>query len=178
VIDNLFQLGEPVEHRGIIVTPLFPRGDPVVRYLTLDEGLPQGLRITEFACEDSARSIMPRPPVLSLPLRNGSVSESSPESQSGKTLRVVRRGCVRRGGRPRGLEPDYFPDYCILAALVLLPDKAKASGWPSACTADAERKTRLLPQGGGVNSGAQARSLHTSAFKIGSDEIGKARSML
>lgn len=42
-----FQLGEPVEHRGIVVTPLFPRRDPVASYVTLDEALPRGLRITE-----------------------------------------------------------------------------------------------------------------------------------
>ena len=42
-----FQLGESVEHRGIVVTPLFPRRDPVASYITLDEALPRGLRITE-----------------------------------------------------------------------------------------------------------------------------------
>ena len=44
---DAFQLGEPVEHRGIVVTPLFPRRDPVAAYITLDEALPRGLRITE-----------------------------------------------------------------------------------------------------------------------------------
>src|SRR4029453_15158359 len=42
-----FQLGDSVEHRGIVVTPLFPRRDPVATYVTLDEALPRGLRITE-----------------------------------------------------------------------------------------------------------------------------------
>jgi hypothetical protein len=42
-----FQLGEPVEHRGVVVTPLFPRRDPVAAYVTLDEALPRGLQITE-----------------------------------------------------------------------------------------------------------------------------------
>ena len=42
-----FQLGEPVEHRGIVVTPLFPARDPVARYITLDEALPRGLTISE-----------------------------------------------------------------------------------------------------------------------------------
>ena len=41
------QLGEPVEHRGIVVTPLFPRRNPVAAYLTLDEALAAGLRVTE-----------------------------------------------------------------------------------------------------------------------------------
>ncbi len=44
---DAFQLGEPVEHRGIVVAPLFPRHDPVASYITLDEALPRGLRITE-----------------------------------------------------------------------------------------------------------------------------------
>ena len=44
---DTFQLGEPVEHRGIVVTPLFPRRDPVAAYITLDEALPRGFHITE-----------------------------------------------------------------------------------------------------------------------------------
>jgi hypothetical protein len=42
-----FQVGDPVQHRGIVVTPLFPRQDPVARYVTLDTGLSRGLTITE-----------------------------------------------------------------------------------------------------------------------------------
>ena len=42
---DTFQLGEPVEHRGIVVAPLFPRHDPVAAYVTLDEALPRGFRI-------------------------------------------------------------------------------------------------------------------------------------
>ncbi len=47
MIQNLIQLGDRMEHRGIVVTPLFPRHDPVAHYITLDEALPQGLRIVE-----------------------------------------------------------------------------------------------------------------------------------
>ena len=42
-----FQLGDPVERRGIVITPLFPARDPVARYITLDEALPRGLTISE-----------------------------------------------------------------------------------------------------------------------------------
>jgi hypothetical protein len=42
-----FQIGGPSEHRRIVVTPLFPRRDPVAEYITLDEALPQALRIGE-----------------------------------------------------------------------------------------------------------------------------------
>jgi len=47
VIQNLIQAGEPAEHRGIVVTPLFPKRDPVTEYVTLDDALPQGLRARE-----------------------------------------------------------------------------------------------------------------------------------
>jgi hypothetical protein len=47
VLLDTIQLGEPVEHRGIVVTPLYPRRDPAARYLTLDEALPLGLCISE-----------------------------------------------------------------------------------------------------------------------------------
>jgi len=53
VIDTVFQPGEPVEHRGIVVTPLFPRRDPLAAYVTLDEALPQGLLITETSASGS-----------------------------------------------------------------------------------------------------------------------------
>ena len=42
-----FQLGEPVDHRGIVLAPLFPLRDPVARYATLDDALTRGLEITE-----------------------------------------------------------------------------------------------------------------------------------
>jgi hypothetical protein len=42
-----FQLGEAVEHRGVVVAPLFPTRDPACDYVTLDEALPRGLAITE-----------------------------------------------------------------------------------------------------------------------------------
>lgn len=41
-----FQVGAPVEHRGIVVAPLFPLRDPVARYLALDVALERGLEIT------------------------------------------------------------------------------------------------------------------------------------
>jgi hypothetical protein len=47
MIENLIQVGEPVEHRGIVVAPLFPRRDPVAAYVTLDEALAGGLKIRE-----------------------------------------------------------------------------------------------------------------------------------
>ena len=42
-----FQLGDPVEHRGVVIAPLFPLRDPRARYITLDSALARGLTITE-----------------------------------------------------------------------------------------------------------------------------------
>jgi hypothetical protein len=47
MINDLIQLGDPVEHNGIVVCPVFPRRTPQAAYVTLDEALPLGLRITE-----------------------------------------------------------------------------------------------------------------------------------
>ena len=81
---DTFQLGEPVEHRGIVVTPLFPRRDPVAAYITLDEALPRGLR-------DHGD------------VRLGLACPSSPSrtrlDEHGAALR-------RRGARRREAEPD------------------------------------------------------------------------
>jgi hypothetical protein len=43
------QLGEPVEHRGVVMAPLFPREQPCAEYLTLEEALPLGFRVAEVA---------------------------------------------------------------------------------------------------------------------------------
>jgi len=48
------QLGEPVEHRGVVVAPLFPREQPRAKYLTLEEALPLGFRVAEV---DAAGSV-------------------------------------------------------------------------------------------------------------------------
>jgi hypothetical protein len=60
---DTFQLGEPVEHRGIVITPLFPRRDPVATYITLDEALPRGLRITETSDSGSVPELFVENPI-------------------------------------------------------------------------------------------------------------------
>ena len=49
MIASTIQLGEPVEHQGIVVTPLFPRRTPQAVYSTLADALPLGLRIDEVS---------------------------------------------------------------------------------------------------------------------------------
>jgi hypothetical protein len=63
MIENLFQIGEPVEHRGIVVAPLFPRRDPVADYLTLDGALPRGLRIAETSESGSVPELVVENPL-------------------------------------------------------------------------------------------------------------------
>ena len=54
MITDFIQLGDPVEYRGIVLAPLFPRRTPAAGYLTLDAAAPQGLRVTEV---DAAGSV-------------------------------------------------------------------------------------------------------------------------
>ena len=51
---NTIQLGEPVEHRGIVLAPLFPRATPRADYITFAEAAPLGFRISEV---DEAGSV-------------------------------------------------------------------------------------------------------------------------
>ncbi len=49
MFETSIQLGEPVEHRGIVIAPLFPRHTPVAEYATLEDALTLGLRIHEVS---------------------------------------------------------------------------------------------------------------------------------
>jgi len=48
------QIGEPTQHEGIVVAPLFPRTQPRAEYLTFEEAAPLGFRISEI---DEAGSV-------------------------------------------------------------------------------------------------------------------------
>jgi hypothetical protein len=63
MIYDLFQLGEPTEHRGIVICPIFPRRDPVAAYITLDEALPKGLRIAETSESGSVPELVVENPL-------------------------------------------------------------------------------------------------------------------
>jgi hypothetical protein len=60
---NLIQIGEPAQHRGIVVAPLFPRRDPAAAYLTLDEALAAGLRIRETSESGSVPELVVENPL-------------------------------------------------------------------------------------------------------------------
>jgi hypothetical protein len=53
-LNSTIQPGEPVVHRGIMIAPLFPRRQPCADYITLEEALPLGFRVTEV---DAAGSV-------------------------------------------------------------------------------------------------------------------------
>jgi len=63
MIEQCFELGEPVEHRGVVIAPLFPRADPRVAYLTLEEALPLGFCITEVDETGSVTELIARNPL-------------------------------------------------------------------------------------------------------------------
>ena len=57
MIENL-QIGDAIEHRGIVIAPLFPSRDPIANYLTLDEALAGGLRIRETSESGAVPELM------------------------------------------------------------------------------------------------------------------------
>jgi hypothetical protein len=63
MIANLFQLGDPMEHRGVVITPLFPRHDPVAIYLTLDDALAHGLQVHETSETGSVPELLVENPL-------------------------------------------------------------------------------------------------------------------
>jgi hypothetical protein len=59
------QLGDPVVHRGIVVAPLFPRRQPRADYITLEEAIPLGFRVTEVDAAGSVPELLVRNPLES-----------------------------------------------------------------------------------------------------------------
>src|SRR4051794_35805362 len=56
--NKFIQLGDLVEHRGIVIAPLFPESDPRAEYLTLEEALPLGFRVSEVNTEGSVPELL------------------------------------------------------------------------------------------------------------------------
>src|SRR5438067_4320206 len=57
------QLGEPVERRGIVIVPLFPRTDPRAEYLTLEQAIPLGFHVTEVDAAGSVPELLAKNPL-------------------------------------------------------------------------------------------------------------------
>src|SRR4051794_15815709 len=60
-----FQLGEPEEHRGVVVAPLFPRRQPRAEYVTLEQAIPLGFCITELEEAGSVPELLASNPLES-----------------------------------------------------------------------------------------------------------------
>jgi hypothetical protein len=84
MIEKLFQPGEPMEHRGIVITPLFPRRDPVAAYITLDEALPRGLCVAETSEAGSVAEL-----VVENPLTERVLLYDGEELVGGKQNRIL-----------------------------------------------------------------------------------------
>jgi hypothetical protein len=63
LLDLPFQLGEPRQSDGLVVTPIFPTTDPVCDYLALDDALAGGLTVSEVSREGSVGELRVRNPL-------------------------------------------------------------------------------------------------------------------
>ena len=61
--NHLIQLGDPVEHRGAVIAPLFPRLDPRADYLVLEQAVPLGFHVTEVSAGGSVPTLLARNPL-------------------------------------------------------------------------------------------------------------------
>src|SRR5918997_2943479 len=60
---DTIQVGDAVEHRGVVIAPLFPRRSPVAGYVTLEEALPLGFRVTEVDAAGSVPELLASNPL-------------------------------------------------------------------------------------------------------------------
>lgn len=62
-VTTTIQLGEPVAHRGIVIAPLFPRLQPRADYITLEDAIPLGFRVTEIDAAGSVTELLAHNPL-------------------------------------------------------------------------------------------------------------------
>jgi hypothetical protein len=60
MIEEFIQLGDVVERRGVVIAPLFPRRQPVVEYVTLEEAIPLGFHVGEVDAAGSVPELVAR----------------------------------------------------------------------------------------------------------------------
>lgn len=63
MIEQSIQLGEPLEHRGVVIAPLFPRRQPDASYVTLEEAIPLGFHVGEIDEAGSVPELLARNPL-------------------------------------------------------------------------------------------------------------------
>lgn len=63
MIQESIQIGDPVEHRGIVIAPLFPRRQPGAAYITLEEAIPLGFEVDEVDAAGSVPELVARNPL-------------------------------------------------------------------------------------------------------------------
>jgi hypothetical protein len=104
--DQTIQLGEPVEHRGVVIAPLFPRRSPVAEYLTLDEAIPLGFRVSEVDAAGSVPELLASNPLeANVLLYDGEELVGAKQNRilnvsvvvSGKTELSIPVSCVEEG---------------------------------------------------------------------------------
>jgi hypothetical protein len=62
-LSSTIQLGEPIVYRGIVVAPLFPRQQPRADYITLEEAIPLGFRVSEVDAAGSVPELLASNPL-------------------------------------------------------------------------------------------------------------------
>jgi hypothetical protein len=67
-IESTIQLGELTEHRGLVIAPLFPRLQPRIQYLTLEEAIPLGFQVEEVDAAGAVPELLARNPLETLVL--------------------------------------------------------------------------------------------------------------
>ena len=63
IANHPIQLGDPVEHRGVVIAPLFPRLDPHADYLVLEQAVPLGFHVTEVSAGGSVPTLLAKNPL-------------------------------------------------------------------------------------------------------------------
>lgn len=112
-----FQVGDPVERRGIALAPLFPLRNPVARYVMLDDALARGLTITETSdAGEVAELIVSNPLAENVLLYDGAEIVGAKQNrilnvsvlvQAGSTIRIP-VSCTEQG-RWRSVSTSFAP---------------------------------------------------------------------
>ncbi len=99
------QLGDPVEHRGVVIAPLFPRTDPRAEYLTLDEAIPLGFHLTELDAAGSVPELLAKNPLDSNVLLYDGEELLNPCLKSRRGRDASTAATVSALSSPKGCQP-------------------------------------------------------------------------